>query len=251
MGGSGTKGSLQFSAVIWKEWVQFKSKWISITLSSLVGPLLYLTAFGWGLSGAIMVNGVGYITFLVPGIIAMNAMTNGFGVIANDINLSRNYMKTFEAVMIAPVRMSVYTLARVTANTLRSLYGAALIMVVALFFRASPAIDGYFILVLTLNCYVFSLIGFIAGILITSHPDMAKVSNFVITPMSFLCGTLFPLEKFPVPLRAVFQALPLTQAVRGLRMGFAAPGSLIPPLVLAAYVLVLSPLAIRLCARAE
>jgi ABC-type multidrug transport system permease subunit len=80
---------------------------------------------------------------------------------------------------------------------------------------------------------------------------MAKVSNFVITPMSFLCGTFFPLEKFPLPLQAVFQALPLTQAVRGLRMGVAAPGSFIPPLILAAYAALLCPLAIRLCARSE
>jgi ABC-type polysaccharide/polyol phosphate export permease len=98
---------------------------------------------------------------------------------------------------------------------------------------------------------VFSFLGFIAGILIASHPDMAKVSSFVITPMSFLCGTFFPLEKFPPPLLALFQALPLTQAVKGLRLGFAAPGSFVPPLVLAAYIAVLCPLAIRLCARAE
>ncbi|MDR3123001.1 MAG: ABC transporter permease, partial [Treponema sp.] len=113
------KGAMQFNAILWREWILFKNRWISITASALAGPILYLTAFGWGLKGAITVNGADYISFLVPGIIAMNAMTNGFGIIANDINLSRNYMKTFEAVMIAPVRMSVYTLARVTANTLR------------------------------------------------------------------------------------------------------------------------------------
>jgi ABC-type polysaccharide/polyol phosphate export permease len=197
------------------------------------------------------VNGADYISFLVPGIIAMNAMTNSFGTIANDINLSRIYMRTFEAAMIAPIRMSLYTLARVSANTLRSLYCSALIIAVSLCFRASPVIDGYFLLVLTLNCYVFSLLGFIAGILIASHPDLSKVSSFVITPMSFLCGTFFPLEKFPPPLRMVFQALPLTQAVTGLRTGFAGPGSLVPPLILAAYIAVLFPLAVRLCARSE
>ena len=245
------KGAIQFSAALWREWVQFKNRWISITAGSLVGPLLYLAAFGWGLRGAITVNGTDYVGFLVPGIIAMNAMTNSFGTIANDINLSRIYMKTFEAVMISPTRMSLYTLARVTANTLRSLYGSALIIAVAWIFRASPAIDGYFIAVLTLNCYVFSFAGFIAGILITSHPDMAKVTSFVITPMSFLCGTFFPLDKFPPPLRTVFRALPLTQAVEGLRRGAAGPGSFVPPLILAAYIAVLCPLAIRLCARSE
>ncbi|GHU50466.1 transport permease protein [Spirochaetia bacterium] len=244
-------GYMQFGAIIWKEWIQFKKKWISITLSALVGPLLYLTAFGWGLGAAVKVNGLSYIAFIIPGIIAMNAMTNGFGVIANDINLSRNYMKTFEAVMIAPLGMAVYTVARIIANTLRCLYGAALIIGLSALFQSPPRIDWYFILIVTLNCIVFSTIGFIAGILITSHPDMGKVSTFVITPMSFLCGTFFPLEKFPVPLRIVFEALPLTQAVKGLRTGAATSGSFIAPLVLAAYIIVLLPLAIRLCKRAE
>jgi ABC-type polysaccharide/polyol phosphate export permease len=245
------KGVIQFSAALWREWVQVKNRWISITAGSLVGPLLYLAAFGWGLRGAITVDGADYVNFLVPGIIAMNAMTNSFGTIANDINLSRIYMKTFEAVMISPAPMPVYTLARVTANVLRSLYGSALIIAVSFFFRASPAIDGYFIVALILNCYVFSFLGFIVGILITSHPDMAKVTNFVITPMSFLCGTFFPLERFPAALRVFVEALPLAQAVKALRMGSAAPHSFVPPLILAAYIAVLCPLAIRLCARSE
>jgi ABC-type polysaccharide/polyol phosphate export permease len=245
------KAVIQFSAILGREWIQFKNKWISITASALVGPLLYLAAFGWGLRGAITVNGEDYIGFLVPGIIAMNSMTNSFGIIANDVNMSRIYMKTFEAAMISPVRMSLYTLARLTANTLRSLYGSALIIAVSFCFGASPAIDGYFIFVLALNCYVFSLVGFIAGILIVTHADVAKVSSFVISPMSFLCGTFFPLEKFPPPLRLVVQALPLTQTVKGLRTGFAGPGSLLPPLILAAYIAVLFPLAVRLCARSE
>lgn len=243
--------TMQFGAILWKEWLGFKSKFISITLSTIVGPLLYLIAFGWGLGDTVAVGGVSYTVFVMPGIIAMNAMTNGFGVIANDINLSRIYMKTFEAVMTAPVRMGVFTVARITANTLRSFYGAALIILISFAFRAPLRIDGYFILVLVLNCYVFSTIGFIAGILIDSHADMAKVSSFVITPMSFLCGTFFPLEKFPPFLRTIFEILPLTQAVKGLREGYAGPGSLIVLFVLSAYLIVLAPLAIRLCGRAE
>jgi ABC-type polysaccharide/polyol phosphate export permease len=242
---------MQFGAILWKEWLGFKSKFISISLGTIVGPLLYLIAFGWGLGDSLAINGASYVVFVMPGIIAMNAMTNGFGVIANDINMARIYMKTFEALMTSPIKMSVFTIARITANVLRSLYGAALLFLLSLVFNAPLKIDWYFILVIVLNCYVFSTIGFIAGILVNSHADMAKLSNFVITPMSFLCGTFFPLEKFPVLLRSLFKALPLTQAVRGLREGFVSPESLVAPLVLFAYIVVLMPIAIRLCARAE
>ncbi|MCL2150601.1 MAG: ABC transporter permease [Coriobacteriia bacterium] len=104
---------------------------------------------------------------------------------------------------------------------------------------------------MALNCYVFATIGFIIGLLVDSHADMAKITNFVITPMSFLCGTFFPLERFPAVLRIAFQLLPLTQAVQGMRAGFTGLESWLVPLVLLAYLVVLMPVAVIICNRAE
>jgi ABC-type polysaccharide/polyol phosphate export permease len=239
-----------FGAILWREWIGFKNKWLSISLSALVSPLLYLVAFGWGLGDSFSINNTPYGSFIMPGIIAMNAMTNGFSVIANDINMSRIYQKTFEAVMTSPVKMPVYVIARISAHVLRCLYAAFLIVLLSFAFRAHIGLDWYFITVLVLNCYVFSAIGFIAGILIDSHGDIAKVSSFAVTPMAFLCGTFFPLEKFPPGLKTFFSILPLSQTVNALRNGFALAGWL-PLLALAVYLAALLPLAIRLCAKAE
>ena len=237
----------QFISILWKEWILFRSKIVDITLGALTGPLLYLLAFGWGLGGAVIVDGAPYMTFVMPGILAMNGMTQGFSVIANDINMSRIYQKTFETVMISPVSMLTFTLARITANVLRCLYNAALIIAASFLFRAGLRIDWYFILLLMLNCAIFSTMGFIAGLVIYSHADLTKASNFVITPMSFLCGTFFPLERFPPALRGLLEFLPLTQAVRGMRAG----GGLLPPLALLAWLALLLPAAVLICKRAE
>jgi ABC-type multidrug transport system permease subunit len=239
----------QFTAILWREWALFRRRIADITLSALTGPLLYLVAFGWGLGGAFLTDGVPYTAFVMPGIIAMNGMTQGFTVIANDINMSRVYQKTFEAVMISPISMPVFTLARITANVLRCLYSAALIIMASFLFSAGLRLDGYFLLLLTLNCAVFSTIGFIAGLLVDSHADMAKVSNFIITPMSFLCGTFFPLERFPSALQKVIGFLPLSQAVKGMRSGIEA--GLVPVIALLAWLALLLPVAIMLCNRAE
>ena len=242
---------MKFNAIIWKEWLVFKSKFISTTISALLGPLLYLIAFGWGLGNAVTIDGISYVAFVIPGIIAMNAMTNSFSYLANDINLSRVYYKTFEAVMVAPIRTWVFALARITASAFRGMYSAAIILLLSFFFRVNLHIDWYFVLVLILNCYVFSVIGFIAGILIDSHADMAKVTNFIITPMTFLCGTFFPLDRFPDFLRFMFELLPLTQTIEGLREGMSAPGGMAIPLILSGYIVVLLPVSIKLCKRAE
>jgi ABC-type polysaccharide/polyol phosphate export permease len=239
----------------------FRRKFVTITLAACVGPLLYLAAFGWGLGGAIgaaaggalMVGGVPYVRFVLPGIIAMNGMTAGFGVIANDINMARVYQRTFETVAISPVGAAAYTAARVCANVLRCLYNAALIVAASFLFRAGPRPDWYFALLVILNCAVFSSAGFAAGMLVNSHADMARLSSFVITPMSFLCGTFFPLDRFPAPVARVIGLLPLAQTVKGLRAGAGAgaEASLVPVLALLAWLAVLLPLAILLCKKTE
>jgi ABC-type multidrug transport system permease subunit len=78
---------------------------------------------------------------------------------------------------------------------------------------------------------------------------MAKVSNFIITPMSFLCGTFFPLERFPLLLQKIIGFLPLSQAVKGMRAGTEA--GVIPVLALLAWLALLLPAAIAVCNRAE
>lgn len=242
---------MTYTAVLWKDWLVFRSKIISTTLAAIVGPLLYLIAFGWGIGESVKVAGQSYTAFVIPGIVAMNSMINSFNFIANDINISRIYGQTFEATMMSPIKSLSFTLAKVTAGALRGLYSAVLILVVSLLFEHNIGVSPYFLLVLVLNCCVFSLMGFMTGLLINAHADMAKVSSFVITPMSFLCGTFFPLDRFPTPLRMVFEVLPLTQVVNGLRGGAGAAGSWVVPAVLLGWLAVGLPIAVKICRRTE
>ena len=242
---------MKFYAVLWKEWVVFRRTFFSTSLGMAVGPLLYLIAFGWGLGNTVQMEGTSYLAFVIPGIVAMNSMTNSFSPIAYDINLSRIYGQTFEATMTAPISMKVYTAARILAGALRGVYSACLILLLSLLFRADIYAGGYFWLMLVLNCLVFSSLGFIAGLVINSHADMAKVTNFIITPMSFLCGTFFSLDKFPGFLRLAVEILPLSQAVRGMRGGLRGSEAVLPPVILLIYLAVLGFAAVRLCRRAE
>lgn len=242
---------MKFYAVLWKEWVVFRRTFLSTSLGMVVGPLLYLVAFGWGLGETVQIDGTSYIAFVIPGIIAMNSMTNSFSPIAYDMNLSRIYGQTFEAVMTAPINMKVYTAARILAGALRGMYSAVLIFLLSLLFQAEFHAGAYFWLMLGMNCLVFSSLGFIAGLVINSHGDMAKVTNFVITPMSFLCGTFFSLEKFPHFLQPIVKYLPLSQAVEGMRGGAHSPGAPLHLVILMIYLAVLGFAAVKLCRRAE
>lgn len=240
------------AAIMWQEYIYFKRKFWSITLGSMISPVLYLIAFGWGLGGGMHVGGGNYIDFVIPGIVALTTMTVSFSTIGNSINISRLYEKTFEEFMVAPLNMWVYATGKIIAGALRGLYSGWLIILLAFVFKTEIYVHTYFILIMSLNCLTFSAIGFTAGILIKSHADMAKFSNFIITPMAFLCGTFFPLAKMSFVLKNLIWLLPLTQTSLGLRSrGENIWAMTIHPLILVLYFLTISMIGVRYCKKAE
>jgi hypothetical protein len=69
-----------FTGVFTRELLIIKKRLLKMLLSFSVTPLLYLIAFGWGLGQKMTVEGVPYITFLLPGLIAMGSMTRSFAI---------------------------------------------------------------------------------------------------------------------------------------------------------------------------
>lgn len=238
--------------ILWQEYVIFKRKFWSTTIGAMVSPILYLVAFGWGLGSDMQVQGRSYMSFVIPGIIAMNTMSVSFSNIANSINISRMYHKTFEEFMVAPVNMTVYALGKIIAGAFYGAYSAFLLISIVSIFGSGLAITPYFIMIALLNCFVFSAGGFLAGLMINSHADMAKFSNFVITPMSFLCGTFFPVDKMPAGIKHFINILPLTHTSIALRsVGEDMQNMLLHAVVLLSYFVVLFIAGAKYCKNVE
>lgn len=238
--------------VLWYEFRIFKRKFWTITSGAMISPLLYLIAFGWGLGQNVVIDGMSYMRFVVPGIVAMTTMTVSFGTVANSLNISRTYDKTFEEFITAPIHMWEYAAGKIIGGSIRGLYSAVLIFIASLFFRETLIITPYVILIAVLNCLVFAALGFMIGMIIDSHMEMNKFNSFIITPMSFLCGTFFPVDKVPVILREVISFLPLTQAATGMRnTDFSAVNPWISPCVLVIYLIIFFVISIKLCTNAE
>jgi hypothetical protein len=65
-------------SILWSDLTALKRRWPRYLLTTLMSPLLYLVAFGWGLGRGIDMNGTSYLDFVIPGIIALTAMTTSF-----------------------------------------------------------------------------------------------------------------------------------------------------------------------------
>lgn len=238
--------------ILWQEMIVFKRKFWATTIGFLVSPTLYLVAFGWGLGDGLEMNGMSYMAFIIPGIIAMNTMMTSFSNTANSINISRLYYKTFEYYMISPINMTIYALGKIIAGAFYGIYSGLLIVIIVSIFTTDLIITPYFVFIAILNCFVFSTLGFLIGLVIDSHADMSKFTSFVITPMSFLSGTFFPIDKMPEVLRWIIYLVPLTHTNIALRnTGESTQDMILHAGVLIAYLIVLFILSVRLCKHAE
>lgn len=181
-----------------------------------VSPLLYLIAFGYAMGEAVQVGGHTYLEFLIPGLVAMNSMTQSFGI-ATDINVARFYWYIFEEFQTAPISNFAYVTGEVLAAMTRALMGICVIVILGLPFGVILHYTPLFWLAALLNSFVFASLAVLLAMLVKSHADQSLLTSFVITPMAFLGGTFFPVERLPVWAQKILFLLPLTHASHAIR----------------------------------
>ncbi|SHK40369.1 ABC transporter permease [Tepidibacter formicigenes] len=208
---------MEVGTILWREFIFFKRKAFKITAGAVMSPLLYLIAFGWGLGDGVIVEGHSYIYFIIPGIIALSTMHTSFNAVSIRITVAKLHEKSFEYYMTAPVKMYLLTLGYVIAGALRGLYAGFIILIVSYMFGVHIHFNIAFILVCFLNSMLFAAFGYTAAMIIDNHYDMNRFTTFVITPMTFLCGTFFSLDKMPIAVKKIIMILPLTHVTESLR----------------------------------
>ncbi|QZE13410.1 ABC transporter permease [Halosquirtibacter laminarini] len=208
---------MEIQTILWREFIFFRNNFFRITSSAVMSPLLYFIAFGWGLGHGVVIDGHPYNQYIVPGIIALSSMGTSFNAVSIRILVSKLHERSFEFYMTAPVRMSFLTLGNIIAGALRGLYAASLILTITLLFGIQVHLSLSLLFVVFLNCLLFASFGYIAAMVVNTHYDMNRFNTFVITPMTFLCGTFFSLDNMPVILRNFINILPLTHATKSIR----------------------------------
>lgn len=207
--------------VFWRDWIVLQRRLKKFIFSRMVAPMLYMVAFGWGLGRSIQVTDGSYLDFLVPGILALNSMNISFNSVT-PVHSERIYHKSLEEYIIAPVVPEAFVIGKVLAAVLRGLISSAIILVLAVLFGAQLHLTPLFLLVLVVNCIIFSEIGFFAAMTISTYEEMGQVNTYVLLPMSFLCGTFFSVHTLPDVVRYLIQLLPLTHTsylLRGISLG--------------------------------
>ena len=203
-------------AVVWREMLVLKSRFWRTLAGYGVSPALFLIAFGWGVGRQVSFSGADYLSFMVPGLVALSTMGHSFSQ-AVDINVARFYTMTFEELQTAPVSGLVITLGEVVSGMIRGALAGLVVIAISIVCGVDLRFGPLFVAAVLLNCFTFASLAVLLAMVVRSHADQASLNSFVIVPMSFLCGTFFPLERLPHFAGLLANLLPLTHASRCIR----------------------------------
>ncbi len=187
-------------------------------ISSLVQPLMWLVIFGTGLGSVLSISGTNYQTFIFPGILAMTVLFGSlfFGLY---IILDKR-VDMLKEVMVSPLNRATIFFGKVMGGATDGVIQIVLLMILGeLFFGIHFTIFSVIASVLIVLILMVSIIslGLTFGALMDSPEGFGLVSSFVIFPLFFLSGALFPVKNLPSWLFAFVAVNPVSYAVDALR----------------------------------
>ena len=198
-----------------KRFVRSKSR----IVGSLGQPILFLVALGYGLGPVFQKAGQGnYLEFIAPGIIGMSII---FSAIFNGMQVIWDRQFGFlKETMVAPVsRLAIMFGRTIGGATVASAQGVLVlaIAVVAGFRPVSWIGIAPALLIMLLIALLFSALGIAVASLLKDMQGFHLIMNFLVMPLFFLSGALFPLNNVPAALLLVARFDPLSYGVDALR----------------------------------
>ena len=186
-------------------------------ISSLFTPLLWIVVFGGGLGSSVSLGGTNYQVFIFPGILTMTILFSSifFGLyIVWDKKID-----FFKEVLVAPLsRLTIFagkTLGGCTDALIQGSLMLAFGVILGISYTVQMVVQTI-IFMLVLAAAVVS-IGLIIGSFMESPEGFNLIVSFLVFPLFFLSGALFPIDNLPSWLRAFTTLNPVTYAVDGMR----------------------------------
>ena len=199
--------------------VILRSRWVKVAVTMFLSPVLYALTFGWGVGRNLEVDGVSYIAFIMPGLMAMSGMNQSFSI-AQEMNIARFFNYFFEEYLLSPAGDWVVVLGNVLYGVTKGLASFCAILIIGMLFGCSPSGGPAILIPVVLNSFMFASLAVWISLIVKNHRDMNSFQSFVIIPMSFISGTFFSLEALPGIFRYIVNIIPLTHSSLSIRSAY-------------------------------
>ncbi len=201
-----------------KEYLRKKQR----IFASLAQPILFLIAFNFGIGGMYSQAGNGdYLQYLIPGIIGMTIL---FSAVMNGMSLIWDKQFGFlKETLVAPVSRTSLLFGRCLGGATTSTFQGLIVLGLSFVFGFRITNWFYFPLALIVMFVIALMFSILGTSLASKFDDMHSfpmVINFLVMPMFFLSGALFPLENFPPVIEIIARINPFSYCVDLLKFSF-------------------------------
>lgn len=213
--------AITFQTLFYKEVLRFLKVATQTITAPIVTALLYLLIFGHALEDYVQVfPGVGYTSFLIPGLVMMSLLQNSFANSSSSLIQSKiNGSLVF--ILLAPVSHWQFYLAYMLAAVVRGLIVATGVFLITVWFAQPSYHSPLWILFFAfLGSAILGAMGIIAGIWADKYDQLASFQNFLIMPATFLSGVFYSIHSLPVFWQHISEFNPFFYLVDGFRYGF-------------------------------
>jgi ABC-2 type transport system permease protein len=210
---------------LWTLYTREVRRFIKVYTQTLIAPLvttlLFFAVFSLALGEAVRtVWGVPFLEFLAPGLVMMAITQNAFANTSSSLVISKVQGNIVDTLM-PPLSAHELTFAYAMGGTTRGLVIGSFIILVMSFF-VPMGMDNFFLVLYHgfMGALMLSLFGILGGIWSEKFDHMAAVTNFIVTPLSFLSGTFYSIDRLPETAVFLAHINPFFYMIDGFRAGF-------------------------------
>jgi ABC-2 type transport system permease protein len=240
------------STLFRKEILRFWNVAFQTVAAPVLTSVMYMLIFGHVLDQRVEAfPGVGYTSFLLPGLVMMSVLQNAFANSSSSLVQSK-ITGNIVFLLVAPLSHGAWFVAYVGAAMVRGLVVGTGVLLVTIWFAPLRLAEPWWILTFAaLGAGMLGSLGVIAGLWADKFDQMAAFQNFIIMPMTFLSGVFYSVHSLPGLWQAASHFNPFFYMIDGFRRGFFGVSDVSPWLSLAVVsvsFLVVAGVALRLLA---
>ncbi len=207
--------------LFYKEVLRFWKVGFQTVAAPVLTAVMYLLIFGHVLQGKVEVfAGVGYTSFLIPGLVMMSVLQNSFANASSSLIQSK-VTGNLVFLLVSPLTHWAWFVAYVGASMVRGQVVGFGVFIVTVWFAPPAFAQPLWILIfMVLGSAMLGALGLIAGLWAEKFDQLAGFQNFIIMPMTFLSGVFYSVHSLPPIWLQASHLNPFFYMIDGFRHGF-------------------------------
>lgn len=209
-----------FLTLLYKENLRFWRVVFQTVAAPVMTALLFLLVFAQVLENRLLVHGITYTAFLIPGLVMMQVLQNAFANSSSSLIQSK-VTGSIIFVLLPPISYGAFFAAYLLASLLRGLVVGVGVLLVTVWFVPLRLEAPLWALAFALaGGAIFGTLGIIGGIWAEKFDQLAAFQNFLIMPLTMLSGVFYSIHSLPAFWQEVSHYNPVFYLIDGFRYGF-------------------------------